>query len=354
MEKLPIYTIAIDENDIEQGVGMISLVENPAIELDWIRLSQEQPMTFKLDADKRLLVGAFLVPDKLIYRNTEEMGEFYIKFSSQEIEKIVKKFNKDGNNKNLNFEHSNKKVNGYVVENWLTSNPDKSQKYGFELPENTWFGSVFIEDEEFWNNVIKTGDVKGFSVEVFAKINKSELIKNNKNKMNKIKMNTKEGVELIYETLEIGSEIFVEGEEGLQPAPNGTYTLEDGTSIIIEGGKITDMKKSEPINEEELQEEVVEEPTQENGITKDVVNQMINDLVQPMKDTLELLEQKVVALEEKLVSEKQTNEELSTQLELLSKTPKIESPTKMTDLKGVSQKLSIEEKVKMVRNIIIK
>jgi Mg2+ and Co2+ transporter CorA len=350
--KLPIYQITIDENNLEQGVGFISLVENPAIEIDWIKLNEQKPMTFKLDADKRLLVGAFLVPDKLIYRNTEEMGEFYIKFSSNEIEKIIKKFNKDGNNKNLNFEHSNKKVNGYVVENWLTSNPDKSQKYGFDLPEGTWFGSVFIEDEEFWNNVVKTGDVKGFSVEVFAKMMKSELTKNNKIEMNeKLKLNTKEGVELIYDILEVGAEVFVEVEGNLEPA-NGTFTLEDGKIIVIEAGKIVTIEEVKE-EEEQLEEEVVvEEPKTE--VSMDAVTQLVNDIVNPLMDSIRLFEERIAALENKLVEEQKTNEELSAQVELLSKTPKVESPTKKTDSPTFSAKLSVEDKVKKLQNLVRK
>jgi hypothetical protein len=37
---------------------------------------------------------------------------------------------------------------------------------GFEdAPEGSWFGSYKVDNEDVWNNFIKTGEFKGFSVE---------------------------------------------------------------------------------------------------------------------------------------------------------------------------------------------
>ena len=175
-KKLPVYQIEIDENDETTGVDFISLVDEPAMELNWLKFNKEYRIEFKADSDKKLLYGVFIVPDKLIYRNDERMGEYYTYFSKDTIQKIVKKFNKNNYNKNINFQHGDNKVNGFVVENFITSNLLKAD-FGFEVPEGSWVGSVYIEDENFWQDFIKTGDLKGFSVEIISKLSKMDFSK---------------------------------------------------------------------------------------------------------------------------------------------------------------------------------
>ena len=182
-KKLPVYQIEIDENDETTGVDFISLVDEPAMELNWLRFNKEYRIEFKADSDKKLLYGVFIVPDKLIYRNDERMGEYYTYFSKDTIQKIVKKFNKNNFNKNINFQHGDNKVNGFVVENFITSELLKTD-FGFEVPEGSWVGSVYIEDDNFWQDYIKTGDLKGFSVEIISKLSKVEdMIESDYSKM---------------------------------------------------------------------------------------------------------------------------------------------------------------------------
>jgi len=111
------------------------------------------------------------------------MGEYYTYFSKDTIQKIVKKFNKNNFNKNINFQHGDNKVNGFVVENFITSELLKTD-FGFEVPEGSWVGSVYIEDDNFWQDYIKTGDLKGFSVEIISKLSKVEdMIESDYSKM---------------------------------------------------------------------------------------------------------------------------------------------------------------------------
>jgi len=160
MRELPIYDIKL--SDDSQGVGFISLVDEPAIGVDWIKLSSQAQLSFKVDKEKQLLYGPFLIPNKLIYRHDEKMGEYYVRFSKEEIEKIASKFNEDLNNKNINFQHSDQKVEAFVTQNWMIDGEqDKSRNMGFDLPEGTWFGGVKIKDESFWIDKVKTDEVKG-------------------------------------------------------------------------------------------------------------------------------------------------------------------------------------------------
>lgn len=180
-KNLPIYDIVLDDLNLKQGVGFISLVDEPAIMVDWVKLAAESNLSFKADKDKQLLFGPFLIPDMLIYRFDEKLGEYYVRFKKEEIAKIATKFNKDLNNKNINFQHTDTKVEAFVAENWVIDGEDKSKKFGFNLPDGTWFGGVKVEDENFWNDKVKNGEVKGFSVEILAELELS--LKNNKVQM---------------------------------------------------------------------------------------------------------------------------------------------------------------------------
>lgn len=191
MKTLPTYDIVIDPEKLDQGVAMISLVDEPAIQVDWIKLANEgaKNLTFKATKDKQLLYGPFLIPDMLIYRFDDQLGEYYVRFRKDQIELIAEKFNNDLNGRNINFQHSSKMVEASVVENWLiTDGADKSQNFGFSLPEGTWFGAVKVKDQNFWNTSVKNNEVKGFSVEIKAELEVS-LHKNNPKNMTNEEIN---------------------------------------------------------------------------------------------------------------------------------------------------------------------
>jgi hypothetical protein len=175
MEKLPIYEIIIDENDEVTGVDFISLVDEPATDFEWIKFEKDK-LLFKADKKKKMMYGVLIVPDKKIYRETESMGEYLTFFSKETIQKIVKKFNKNNYNKNINFQHGDNKVDGYLVENFITSDNIKVD-FGFEVPDGSWIGSVYIEDDDFWNSFIETDSLRGFSVEIVSQLVKQDFMK---------------------------------------------------------------------------------------------------------------------------------------------------------------------------------
>ncbi len=164
MEK-PIYVVDVDELSLEKGMQFISLVDTPAMELDWIALNQSEFMLFNADVDKQLLYGVFIVADKKIYRKSIDG---YIVFTKENIEKLVKKWSKNGYNKNVNFQHSDKMVDAFVREYWLVedSSTDKISKYVPNVPIGSLAGVIQVEDENFWRDYIKSGVLKGFSIEV--------------------------------------------------------------------------------------------------------------------------------------------------------------------------------------------
>ena len=148
------------------GIEAISVVENPAIEEDFIALKNEEVKLAEVDKEKRILMGALLIPNKPIYRRKGE-EEYYIYFSRETVEKASQLYLMNGNQSKATLEHQHT-INGLtLVESWLVEDDvhDKSRKYGLNVPVGTWMGAVKVNNDEIWNDFVKTGKVKGFSIE---------------------------------------------------------------------------------------------------------------------------------------------------------------------------------------------
>ena len=148
------------------GIEAISLVESPAIEEDFIALKSQEVKLAEVSSEKRILMGALLVPNKPIYRKNAE-DEYYIYFSKNTIEKASQLYLMNGKQNNATLEHQHT-LNGLtLVESWLVEDEvhDKSRKYGLNVPVGTWMGAVKVNSEEVWEEFVKTGKVKGFSIE---------------------------------------------------------------------------------------------------------------------------------------------------------------------------------------------
>lgn len=164
---MKIVELIIDENDEFNGVEAISIVENPAIEEDFVALKrQEEIKLAEIDSDKKILMGALLIPNKPIYRRNGE-EEYYIYFSRDTVLRASQKYLKSGNQKNSTLEHQMNIQGLTLVESWIKEDMvhDKSVKYGMEVPVGTWMGTVKVDNDEIWNEYVKTGKVKGFSIE---------------------------------------------------------------------------------------------------------------------------------------------------------------------------------------------
>ena len=162
---MKIIELILDEDEMDTGIEAISIVESPAIESDFVALKNEEIKLAEVDKEKRILMGALLIPNKPIYRNGEE-GEYYIYFSKDTIVKASQLFLQNGNQSNSTLEHS-KALNGLtLVESWIVeSEQDKSRHYGLNVPVGTWMGSVKVNNSKIWEEYVKTKKVKGFSIE---------------------------------------------------------------------------------------------------------------------------------------------------------------------------------------------
>jgi hypothetical protein len=168
-KKKKVYKMFIDEEDMDSGVFAISLVESPAIEANWITLSKQLKIELATaDTEKRILLGPVLIPNKLIPRLDEETGEEYdIKFDEAVIEKAAQLYMMRQHNNDATLEHAESIDDLSVVESWLVvdSNNDKSNAYGLSYPVGTWMVMMKVNNPTIWEDYVKNGVVKGFSLE---------------------------------------------------------------------------------------------------------------------------------------------------------------------------------------------
>tara|TARA_R110001606_G_scaffold293290_1_gene441101 strand:- start:807 stop:1415 length:609 start_codon:yes stop_codon:yes gene_type:complete len=161
-----IVELILDEDQEDAGVEAISVVESPAIESDFVALNSEEIKLAEVSKEKKILLGALLIPNKPIYRTGDE-GDYYIFFSKDTIVKASQMYLKNGYQNNSTLEHDQALKGLTLVESWIVESEtqDKSRKYGLNVPIGTWMGAVKVNNDEIWKEYVKTNKVKGFSIE---------------------------------------------------------------------------------------------------------------------------------------------------------------------------------------------
>ena len=184
-----IIELIIDEKDQDAGITAVSVVNSPAMEENFIALKKHELELKEVSEEKRILMGAALIPNKKIYRQNGK-EEYYIYFSEKTVRQASELFLMRGNQNNATYEHK-QELNGMsVVESWIIEDEktDKSRLYDFNLPKGTWMISMKVNNDDVWSDV-KAGKVKGFSIEGYF-ADKYEMSLENKNKeeiINKLK-----------------------------------------------------------------------------------------------------------------------------------------------------------------------
>tara|TARA_R100000935_G_scaffold9348_1_gene19171 strand:+ start:249 stop:1166 length:918 start_codon:yes stop_codon:yes gene_type:complete len=163
---MKIIELVLDEDQEGGGIEAISIVESPAIEEDFVALNSQEIKLAEVSKDKKLLMGALLVPNKPIFRKSGE-EEYYIYFSKKTIEKASQLYLQNGNQNNSTLEHQHSLSGLTLVESWIVESEtnDKSRMYNMDVPIGTWMGTVKVENDKVWNEYVKTNKVKGFSIE---------------------------------------------------------------------------------------------------------------------------------------------------------------------------------------------
>jgi len=163
---MKLYELVIEDENIDE-VFAISLVEEPAIEANFVYFDKEEVKFQAVSDEQRLVMGPILVPDKKILR-IDGMGEqYFVYFKPETIKRLSEMYLQKKYVSNTTIEHKNKVDDISLVESWIVESrtKDKSAVYGLSVPVGTWMGTFKVDNEDIWNNYVKTGEVKGFSIE---------------------------------------------------------------------------------------------------------------------------------------------------------------------------------------------
>jgi len=300
MEELPTYKITIDEqyNDGQEplGIDMIAFTSNPAVLVKGVAFKSQNKLSFSDNLKYRITAPAMIPME--IYRRDEEMGEYYVQFTEEEIDTIHKEFMSDLKNRDIfNLEHNaEQKVPAYLLEAWIVDNPKEDKSYstfGIDVPKGTLMVTAQITDEGYYQELVKEGRV-GFSIEGF-----------------------------------LGLKLSNQNQTYMQ-LPDGEHLIE-GKIYVVKDGEVVEVKEQEV----ELTEEVVE--------------------VEAAKETEEVKEEEVAMAQETPVTEMAVDPAADAEAILAVVTPLIEEKIAevlqvIADLKNElteSEEDSPEEEVEM-------
>lgn len=306
-KKIKKYKVGVDSETYA-----ISLVEEPAIEETLVALSEQKEIKVQMaNEEKHMVYSAVLVPDKPIYRRNDEGEEFYVEFTKESIEKMSQQFLKEYKQNEITLDHETMASDITVVESWIKSDlyKDKSVALGLNenLPVGTWFAGMKVNQIDVWDR-IKSGELKGFSVESLIRL--EEFGKQKENNM------------VIDETNEMGfwnkmKELLVEAfgkkEEEVQPEPN----VIESTNIDLE----EQTPPAEPVVETPQEAPKVEEPAPVQEEPKQEPVEPENKPQEAPKPQDNHLEELVNSLKEEIAALKEMNTGLQDKIKDLGKQP---------------------------------
>jgi len=388
MEKIEVFELVIDPDD-NSGVTAIALVDEPAIESNWMAFSKKSDFSFSIkDEEKRIIEGYFMIADLLIPRLKKDGTKFFVKFKAKTIEAIREKQSKLGLMNNFNLMHDpEKKAEGVIMlDNLIIDNErGKIAPKEFEkVPNGSMWGSAKINNDEIWQQ-IKEGTFRGFSVEGnFKQLNSRAIaektIEKIKGEIKEFKKNTEQSPQLknkktiesmslevieklknilfekepssndkfvsqelsdgtiaeIDPALEIGATVTINVNGEKAPLPDGDYPLSDGTTINVSGGVILSIEEASAQSDPQEQSADVapkETPT-EAKVRKIIesVETVFNVEIEKIKEDFSTVEKELKEIKEEFSKYKDTTEEnkkaMFSAIQVLSKEPSVEPVVK--------------------------
>jgi len=328
---LPFIEFKLTE-DVE-GLQAIALVDSPAIGLNYQAFA---PHKFEvINEDKRIVMGAAMIPDLPIYRR-DERGEYYAIFKKETIKALVQKLFKENKHNVFNEQHNAFKIldGVYIYQSFITdAELGISAPSGFEnVADGTWFIAAKVENDEAWAKVKEDGILKGFSVEgvfdlepyKFKKMNKLNLesvISTLKSVFAEAEVEETTEDNFAEATLVDGTIVKWEGEladgtalvvvmpEGEVAAPDGIHELSDGTLIETAGGLVVNIEAAADQEKKEEEEEMYD-----NEFTSEELNELIEKAVAKYAEaftaSLDLVKSENESLKAELAEVKNSKEEL--------------------------------------------
>lgn len=284
-----------------------SLVTSPAVEELFVAFNEDKQLVEKFaDEKKHMITGVVAIPNKPIYRRTEDGDEFDIVFSEEAIEKMSKDFLKEYRQHEVTLQHQENADGVYLVEQWIKSDMvyDKSIAVGLskELPVGSWIQTYYVDSNDVWQRIVD-GELRGFSLE--AMIGLEEFSKQIEEDKNNDIMNIDE-MSFWAKMKEVLSEAFGKAkEEDIEPTND--IELEEQTpqeptvepQPTVEEPKVEEPKVEEPVVEEPKVEEPkpseepkVEEPKPQDNHLEELVNSLKEE-IKALKDMNSGLQEKI-------------------------------------------------------------
>ena len=320
-QNIPTYSALISDDN--EGILVISLVDAPATETNWMCFKEQENIKFSIvNEDEHILAGVVMVADKPIYRIAPDGTEFYIVFSKDVIKRMAEKMLDDNTFNNIDIQHDGNIIphdKVKLVELFIADETKGIKPNYLDVPDGSLLANYKIYDEQLWQ-MAKSGELNGFSLEgVFTTV-RYEQNKNNKHtKMSKIKemlksilvqlgeVNTDKGILTYDGDLTVGVE--VKNEDGSKPA-DGEYKLEDDKVIVVKDGFVDEIKEVEvdvieEMADEKPQEKPADEKPQDEADAKpnevEELKKLIDEhtsLLKELGDRLKTLEDLVKELNE--------------------------------------------------------
>jgi len=273
-------------SDDVEGLQAIAFVDAPAIGLNYQAFA---PHKFEvINEEKRIVMGAAMIPDLPIYRR-DERGEYYAIFRKETIKALVQKLFKENKHNNFNEQHNAFKIldGVYIYQSFITDQElGILAPKGFEnVADGTWFIAAKVENDEAWSKVKEDGILKGFSVEGVFDLEPYKFKQMNKINLESV-INTLKSVfsdeEVVAEEKTFGEAALVDGTivkwegelaegtaltvvlpEGEVAAPDGIHEITDGTIIETAGGLVVNIQAMSEI------------ATEDNEFTSEMLNEMV-------------------------------------------------------------------------------
>ena len=293
---LPIYQAIVDFDDNNTGMICISLVDEPAVEADFLAFDKDnQPLQFKVEnEEQRMVFGLVMAADMPIYRRTDDGYEYYITFSKETIRTMAEKYFKEDKQNNVDTQHNFKLEDGVtMVQMFIKDSDNGINPVGFEdYKDGSLFAQFHIENDDVWES-IKEGTYKGFSLAGnfnLEKMNINKPIEDTKtmSKLNRVKEMLKAMLQVFGDVATDKGTLMYDGDEEIKEgdavklldgegnevdAEDGDYRTEDKRIIVVKEGKVAEIKdveEEEPENSEETPaEDAPEEDVNASAEPKD-------------------------------------------------------------------------------------
>ena len=313
--KIPIYKAIL--NDDDEGMDFNSWVDAPAHSKSFELFGRNEKKKHAFFDNERMIVsGVAIATDVPIYRNSPDMGEFYVYFDKEQTFRIAEKMMANGFLHNVNKMHDGGDVvdrskvtlvESYFIDYDRGVTPPKAMA-NQNLKDGSWIISYKVNDKETWEE-LKSGKFKGFSIEVWMSIQKTNFKKQTK-KQNNMKENKVSFLQHIRNFF---------NEEEVQTAEIETKLAEavttDGATIVWDGemGEGTEVRMIDGEGNEILAPEGVHSYTNESG--REVVITIDANGIVTTYEELEVMEENADEVAEAIEELAKENAELTKQVE---------------------------------------